>query len=213
MEYRFGRGRSAPRGCYPSGRGARVWFNPLPHPDNRLRNRTQPRAASQVSPGGPGADLRTGGGFGLPPMDRFTSPALALSRPARTVVRPVAPLNRPHRAFGRQLDALPSRWSEEKSTAGLSASDRRARSIFRTLIGLRFVRRSPGMEDGRSPGLAPGVLVIAGGVRAGGSPALAATNPVIPGLVPGTQGSAAPPSITPAPTVWRRDGSRGQVPG
>ncbi|PHY13879.1 hypothetical protein CSW58_02900 [Caulobacter sp. B11] len=46
-------------------------------------------------------------------MDRFTSPVLALSRPARTVVRPAAPLNRPHRAFGRQLDALPSRWSEE----------------------------------------------------------------------------------------------------
>ena len=47
-------------------------------------------------------------------MGGFTSPALTLSRPARTCVRPVAPYNRLHRPSGRQLDALPLRWSEEK---------------------------------------------------------------------------------------------------
>jgi hypothetical protein len=66
-----------------------------------------PKAASHADSGGPGTNLRTGGGFGFPPMDRFTSPVLTLSTPARTFVRPVAPHNRPHRTSGRQLDALP----------------------------------------------------------------------------------------------------------
>ena len=87
---------NAPRDRCPSGRGAQVWFNLLPHPGLVLLvTDLSLEAAATPIPEGPGANLRTGGGFGLPPMDRFTSPAL------------LNPYNRPHRASGRQLDALP----------------------------------------------------------------------------------------------------------
>jgi hypothetical protein len=90
---------------WPGRAGLVQPYAPPGHPS--FETGPSPEAASHGSPGGPGANLRTGGGFGFPPMDRFTSPVLTLSRPAQTFVRPVAPHNRPHHPSGRQLDVLP----------------------------------------------------------------------------------------------------------
>jgi len=121
VEYRFGRGRSAPRDRYPSGRGAQVLFNLLPHPGLPCLA-TDPALKLQATPipEDPERTFGRAGALAFPPMDRFTSPVLALSTPARTFVRPVAPYNRPQSHVRSPAGRPPPRWGEKHYAAGFT---------------------------------------------------------------------------------------------
>jgi hypothetical protein len=115
VEYRFGRGRSAPRGRFsdePSRRG--VLTRSRLQPPTGGREATLPDRAGDFSPRlarspgvAKGYSRRSGPGLdaGFPEKDRSAPPDPA---GPSTTADGRCPLDRPHHPSGRQLDGLPS---------------------------------------------------------------------------------------------------------
>jgi hypothetical protein len=131
---------SAPRDRYPSGRGARVSFNPSPPSGLApLRDRTQPLELQATIVPGPGTNLRTGGDFGKSPMDGFTSPILS--------TRSITPDSRP----GRRPSALPVLSGEIEYAGGFGAEESALRENYRGLISLGSISRTHSVDRRLSP--------------------------------------------------------------
>ena len=103
--------QDAPRGRYPSGRGAQAWFSLLPHPGlDPSRPDPAPKAANPVDPE-TRSEPSGGRGSSDGPPDRrvyVTRPPIKPSGPASAT--PAAPLDHdPPRVSGRIQEPSPSR--------------------------------------------------------------------------------------------------------
>ena len=124
----------------------------MPHPDLILLA-TDPALKLQATPipEEPGANLRTGGGLGLPPIGGFTSPALSLNRPPGPWPERWSRSITPDSRLSRRPDALPVLSGEIDYAGGFGASDGRDQLFYKPLIGLGFVSERTGIEGGLSP--------------------------------------------------------------